>query len=218
MAAKQKAKRHAYIVGASFYGGPSDKTVNNSDPVGSSGTNLTGKSSFAELGMGHDLGGLPYGTKLILTYRESGETDRHTITVEKLDIGAGGAPVSGHARRIDIWYDAAKQLGDFTKKGTALVKIERVDGKPIAGPHDENTSKYGLGKTTVGAGILGTGLGPQTEEEGNEASEKAKSAIEHAGGFLGELSLEKIFKLLIALGLGAFALKVLTNAKIPIPV
>ena len=202
-------KRHAYIVGASFYGGPTDKTVNNSDPVGSSGTNLTGKNAFAELDMGHALGDLPYGTKLIVTYRESGETTPHSITVEKLDIGAGGSPVSGHARRVDLWYDAAKQLGNFTKVGTALIKIERADGKPIAGPHDENTKGYGLGKDVEYVGAGG--------EEANKAEEGAEKEVEKGLGFLGELSLEKIFKLLIALGLGAFALKTLTNAKLSIP-
>jgi hypothetical protein len=210
--AKKAKKRNAYVVGASEYGGPGDPS---SGHTGSSGVDLTGKDAFAELDMGHALGDLPYHTKLIITYRQSGETIPKSVTCEKLDIGAGGGPISGHARRVDLWYEVAKQLGF---KGTGLIMIERADGKPIAGPNDTNVAKYGLGNTTTGAGILGTGVGPQTEVEGHEASEEAAKAVEGVGGFLGELSLEKITKLVVAVGLGAFALKMLTNAKPSIPI
>ena len=142
--------------------------------IGSSGKDLTGKDAFAELGMGHTLGDLPYGTKLKVTFRGSGEEIPKTVVCEKLDIGLGGSPVKGHARRIDLWYEVANQLG-FTKYGTGLVMIERVDGKPIAGPNDTNTKGYGLGNTTEGTGTFGIGVGPTIAPE---ASEEVPKAIE----------------------------------------
>lgn len=210
-------KTHAYVVGASDYGGPGDPSTRGD--TGASGQHLTGKMAFAELSMGTALGHLPMGTKLRITYRKSGEELGKSVVAEKLDIGAGGDAVSGHARRIDLWYQTAKALGF---NGTGLVKIERLDGKPIAGPNDEKgAASYGIGNNTVGAGILGTGVGPQTETEGHEASEEVGKAVEGVGGFLGELSLAKIMKLLVALGLGAFALIWLSkqfDLPTPIPV
>lgn len=177
--APEPPKGHAYVVGASEYGGPGDSSTHGD--TGSCGGHLTGKPAFAELYMGNALGNLPCGTKVRITFRESGETLPKSIVAEKLDIGAGGAPVSGHSRRVDLWWETAKAIGF---KGTGLVRIERIDGKPIAGPSDTNVAHYGLGSTTTGTGILGTGVGPDV---GVETSEKAKEAVEGATAWVGEL-------------------------------
>lgn len=88
------------IVGASTYH-PDAFT----GTVGSSGESLLGKMAFAELNMGHALGDLPYHTKLKIS--RAGRS----VIGEKLDIGAGGGPVEGHPRDIDLWYQTANALG-----------------------------------------------------------------------------------------------------------
>lgn len=217
-----QSTRHAYVVGASEFGGPKDPKTGH---IGYHSNDLRGKPAFAELYMGSALGNLPFGTKLKITYRQSTETSAHTVVGEKLDIGAGGTPVQGHARRIDLWYELAAQL-HFS--GTGLVAIERLDGKPIIGPSDTNVSKYGLGATTVGAGILGTGIGPNTETEGSEASEKFKEAAEGAVSWAKELgkilsfigSSEgwvRIGKVVLGAGLLVIALSELTKISPEVP-
>lgn len=156
--------QNTYVVGASEYGGPHDPSTHGD--MGSCGQHLSGKMAFAELYMGNALGHLPCGTQLYVSMHQGGHQG---VIATKMDIGAGGAPVSGHARRIDLWYQTAQAIG-FS--GTGLVNIRRVDGKPIIGPSD---TEHG---TTTGAGVLGTGIGPNTEKEGDEASEKFKSAVE----------------------------------------
>ena len=218
----------SYVIAASEYGGPGDPS---SGHIGASGVDLTGKMAFAELDMGFSLGHLPMGTKLRIYRRESEETEPKVVIAEKLDIGRGGGPVSGHHRRIDLWYETAKALGFH---GLGFVQIERLDGKPIPQldrlnirrapiPHREGEGgPTPEGKhSTVGAGILGTGIGTQTEEEGNEASENFKNAVEAIPGFLGELTLKKVLLALVALGLGAFGLLWLSReitGGTPIPV
>lgn len=140
----QKVPQNAYVVGASIYGGPTDAS---SGHVGSDGTRLDGTMSIAELNMGTALGHLPYGTELYIKYNGT------TVKAVKHDIGLGGAPVQGHARRIDLWYQTAGALK--FNGGTGLVAIARVDGKPIIGPHDRiaelDPSKFGqLAPTQAG--------------------------------------------------------------------
>jgi hypothetical protein len=205
---KKTRKGNAYTVGASEYGGPGDPT---SGHIGSSGHDLTGTQSFAELLMGHALGDLPYGTKLRITYRSSGETNPRTVVAEKLDIGAGGTPVTGKnvgdgkqatkTRRVDLWYETAKALGFH---GLGLIQIERVDGRPIPGlgaaeePYNVHTATYGTGNTT--------------ESQQPEPGKKVGGV-----SFLEELSLKKIVLLLVALGLGAFGLMWLARDLSPVP-
>jgi hypothetical protein len=121
----------AYIVGASQYGGPGDPSTRGD--VGYHSNHLAGKMAFAELEMGHALGNLPYGTKLAIETFD-GKKGGKQIVAEKLDIGLGGAPVQGHARRVDLWWETAKALGF---NGTGLVRIRRIDGRPISGPNDK---------------------------------------------------------------------------------
>ena len=125
-----------------MYGGPSDPS---SGHKGADGTTLDGTMSIAELGMGAALGHLPYGTELYVNYNGK------TVKAVKHDIGLGGIPIQGHARRIDLWYETANALG-FS--GTGLVTVARVDGKPINGPHDTaqlDSSRFGqLAPTRAG--------------------------------------------------------------------
>lgn len=107
-----KFARGGRVVGASMYGGATDPT---SGTIGYRGDNLTGTMAFAELGMGKNLGNLPYRTKLDIGFGGK------TVTGTKLDIGAGGGNVNGHRRDIDLWYQLANALGFGT--GTGLVTI-----------------------------------------------------------------------------------------------
>ena len=103
-------------VGASMYGGPSDPS---SGTTGYKGDNLdSGPLAFAELGMGHNLGGLAYGAGLVISYKG------RAVTAYKLDIGAGGAAVQGHRRDIDLYYRTAAALG--FPNGLDLVQIRPV--------------------------------------------------------------------------------------------
>jgi hypothetical protein len=166
-----KPSGNFYVVGASEYGGPSDPS---SGTRGSCGKPLPGTHAFAELYMGNALGNLPCGTQLIMqTVGGSGAT----ITATKLDIGAGGAPVQGHARRVDLWYQTAQAMGF---KGTGLIRIKRVDGRPIIGPHDKET-----GSEAEGVGTFGIGVGPTVAPE---ASEKFKETVENIPNWAGGLT------------------------------
>lgn len=154
--------QYNYIVGASMYGGPTDPT---SGTHGYKGDLLTGKAAFAELSMGTALGMLPYRTKLIIRNTKT----KKEVIAEKLDIGLGGAPVEGHARRIDLWYQTAQAIG-FS--GVGLVEIERVDKKPIIGPHDSIA-----GNQEKGEFLLEPFGGPHSEGAAEAAVNAAKGAL-----------------------------------------
>lgn len=104
------------LVGASYYGGPTDHV---SGTVGAAGVSLPGTSSFAELAMGHALGGLPFHTKLKIS--RGGKS----VIAEKLDIGLGGGSVGGHNRAIDLWYETANALD---MGGLGVVKVSSLSG------------------------------------------------------------------------------------------
>lgn len=105
-------------VGASYYGGPRDPS---SGVTGYRGDNLMQHpDSYAELNMGHALGGLPYMTPL----RVTGPNGK-SMTLYKRDIGAGGGPVEGHPRAIDLWYEAAEPLG-VAQRGLATVDVQKM--------------------------------------------------------------------------------------------
>lgn len=109
------------LVGASYYGGPTDGV---SGTVGAAGVSLPGKDSFAELAMGKALGGLPFHTKLKIS--RGGKS----VIAEKLDIGLGGDDVNGHNRAIDLWYETAAKLG---LNGVGVVKVSSLDGSAAGG-------------------------------------------------------------------------------------
>jgi|GEM_PF-5979220 len=101
------------LVGASVFGGPGDPSTGT---VGYRGDHLPGKMAYAELDMGLALGSLPYKQKLKITHGGK------SVIAEKLDIGAGGGPVQGHHRAIDLWYQTAAKLGI---SGLGLVTISK---------------------------------------------------------------------------------------------
>lgn len=114
-----------YMIGASEYGqGESN--------FGSCRINSNSVYGFAELGpapaIGHALGTLPCGTKLRIRNPANGRE----VTAEKIDIGAGGNPVEGLVRRIDLHYRTAQALG-FS--GTGKVEVEKINaaGQPEGG-------------------------------------------------------------------------------------
>jgi TP901 family phage tail tape measure protein len=115
------------LVGASYYGGPTDGV---SGTTGAAGVSLPGTSSFAELAMGHALGGLPFHTKL--KFSRSGKS----IIAEKLDIGAGGDSVNGKNRAVDFWYEAGAKLGIGPSNGVGLVRVEPTDGSATTKTED----------------------------------------------------------------------------------
>lgn len=123
------------LVGASYYGGPTDHT---SGTVGSSGVSLPGKMAFAELAMGKALGGLPYHTKLKIGYNGK------SVVAEKLDIGLGGDDVNGKNRAIDLWYETANAIG---MPGTAVVKVSPASGSAVGGATGGGAKTHQLPKT-----------------------------------------------------------------------
>ena len=115
------AIRGGKVVGASTYH-PDAFT----GTVGAAGKSLVGTMSFAELGMGHNLGGLPFGAKLKVGYGD------RAVVAEKLDIGLGGGDVQGHRRDIDLWYETANALG-LPSNWLGLVKVAPASRGGFAG-------------------------------------------------------------------------------------
>jgi hypothetical protein len=139
-------------VGASTFGGPGDPGTGS---TGYRGDNLYQKpDSFAELKMGTALGGLPYMAGMKVTGPKGSKT------LYKRDIGLGGGPVSGHSRDIDLWFQAANDLG---VSGLGLVKVEpakarggRVGRGPVwGGWHGKGTDTVVHRPTVFGAGENG---------------------------------------------------------------
>lgn len=109
-----------------MYGGPADTS---SGCTGYRGFNLCAPGrwrSFAELGMGCNLpgqlgrgalGGLPNGARIRVLYRH------RKLTLVKRDCGAGGGPVGGFPRAIDIWWQAGVRL---RIPGLAVVQWRRL--------------------------------------------------------------------------------------------
>jgi hypothetical protein len=145
------------VVCASQYGGPSDPT---SGTHGYHGDDLRGKMAFAELRMGSALGGLPYRSKLAITY------NGRTVVAEKLDIGLGGAGCGGHSRAIDLWYETAQALGF---NGLGVVSVQNagqgsgkfqnaVNFPPYLGPGIPGTPEILPGESGI-QGLVEKGLG-----------------------------------------------------------
>jgi hypothetical protein len=134
------------IAGATEYGGPGDPS---SGTVGSSGVNLVSNpDSYAELGgytfaTADDLGGLPYGTPLRITWG-----GRSTIAY-KQDIGLGGGPIDGYPRVIDLWWALAGHLGIPYEDGrwSGPVKLERT---PATGAANTLGQTPALGQRSAG--------------------------------------------------------------------
>ena len=82
------------------------------------GDSLSGKMAFAELGMGNAMGNLPHMAPARISYKG------RSVIARKMDIGAGGGPVKGRPRAIDLWHETAAALG--FPFGTDLVKVQRM--------------------------------------------------------------------------------------------
>jgi hypothetical protein len=100
-------------VTASTFGGPSDPGTGS---TGYRGDNLyQHPDSFAELNMGTALGNLPYMAPITVTYKG------RSMVLYKRDIGAGGPGLNGTTRAVDVWFQAAQQLG---LPGLAVVTVQ----------------------------------------------------------------------------------------------
>ena len=92
----QAREVHWQTAGASVFGG----TCEPSEHTGYRGDYLPSRPwSFAELGMGSALGGLPYG----YTIRVLNPDTHRRRNIRKLDIGFGGSAVRGLRRSIDLY-------------------------------------------------------------------------------------------------------------------
>jgi hypothetical protein len=141
---------------ASEYGGPGDPSTKGD--LGSSGVHLTGRMAFAELNGGTALGKLPDGAKVAIKYR-----DRYVIA-ERLDIGAGGAPCSGHIRTIDLWYETARALGfpglgevEYIIQPTESAKIKQSEEEEKREKAENNPCNVKSGVPLIGGGVDATG-------------------------------------------------------------
>jgi len=97
------ARQVWHRAGASTFGGPCEP----SEHTGYRGDFLPARwRSFAELNMGTALGGLPYGARIrVLNLR----THRR-LNIRRRDIGAGGGPVFGVPRVIDLYFPVTRFL------------------------------------------------------------------------------------------------------------
>ena len=118
-------------VGATEYGGPGDPTT--AGDHGAYGS-LDGHMAYAELSTNPQapladldfgaLGHLAPHTELRIT------NQGRSVIAEKLDVGAGGGPIDGRPRVIDLWWQTAEALG-FA--GAGLVQIEAASpGTPLS--------------------------------------------------------------------------------------
>ncbi|MBJ7347284.1 MAG: hypothetical protein JHC87_01790 [Thermoleophilaceae bacterium] len=116
---RSNCRAHAQRFGASWYGGSGDSGTPGS--TGASGVNLNGHMAFAELNMGRAMGGLPMFTWRYLHH------GNHTIHAQKLDIGAGGGPVNGFPRAIDLWHQTAAAL----HMGNGVVVVTKLPCRSV---------------------------------------------------------------------------------------
>ena len=105
-----KKKRRACIngaitTGATWYGGSGDSMT--SGTAGAYGDLSSHPWSFAELGMGSAMGGLPPLSWWYVHSKNNGKTKQ----AQKRDIGGGGGPVNGLTRGFDAWHPLAQYLG-----------------------------------------------------------------------------------------------------------
>lgn len=128
------------VVAASVFGGPRDPSTGS---TGYKGDDLRKHpDSFAELSKNPNsldfsaLGNLPYMAPITVTDIATGRS----VTLYKRDVGAGGRGVGNHPRAVDIWYQAAQQIG---LSGVGLVRVS-------FGSNAGNTVNSGPGVTRPG--------------------------------------------------------------------
>lgn len=100
---RKKCIKRSILTGASYYGYGDNYPANSA--AGAYGT-LT-NNSFAELGMGNAMGGLPPNSWWYVSHVGSG----FAVRGEKRDIGAGGGPIAGLPRGIDLYEPFLNALG-----------------------------------------------------------------------------------------------------------
>jgi hypothetical protein len=112
---RKRCIKHAITSGATWYGGSGDSMT--SGTSGAYGDLSSHPWSFAELGMGRAMGGLP---PLSWWYVRgpNGKVKR----AQKRDIGGGGGPVNGVTRGFDAWHPLAQYLGLM---GNGVVQLHR---------------------------------------------------------------------------------------------
>lgn len=138
-------------VTASVFGGPSDPGTGS---TGYRGDNLyQHPDSFAELGGGSALGNLPYMTPVTISY------NGRSVTLYKRDIGGGGPGLGGTMRAVDVWFQAAQQLG---LNGLAVVTIT-VGQAPLVQASTAPAAACSSQAVPVGAVINDAQLGPTTD-------------------------------------------------------
>lgn len=112
---------HWNRAGASTFGGPCEP----SEHTGYRGDYLPDRwQSFAELGMGTMLGGLPHNARI----RVLNPRTHRRLNLLKRDIGGGGGPVFGLPRSIDLYWKATSYLtpGASCSSWTGVVLWRRV--------------------------------------------------------------------------------------------
>lgn len=150
------------IVGASTYGGPADTVSNPTYGAWGPSHPFAGHNAFAELAMGHALGGLNFGTKLKIS--RAGQS----VIAEKMDIGLGGGDAGGKNRAIDLHYEtgvALGVLGGGTNAWLGTVKVAPADGSAASGGTKSKPPepKVVEGKWKVPTGGVGPGKGGKAE-------------------------------------------------------
>lgn len=94
---------HWHSAGASTFGGPCQP----SEHTGYRGDHLpTRWRSFAELGNGGALGGLPYMARI----RVLNPATHRRLNIRKRDIGLGGSSVAGLLRSLDLYWRVTSYL------------------------------------------------------------------------------------------------------------
>lgn len=109
---------HWQRAGASIYGGACEY-----GHIGYRGDDLRSRwHSFAELGMGSALGGLPYLARI----RVLNPRNHRRLTILKRDIGGGGGNVFGLRRSIDLWQPVATRVFGASCSWTGAILWRRV--------------------------------------------------------------------------------------------
>ena len=157
----------ATLFGGHFVGGawkptndvqnPSGKGNGNDDNgVGNSPLGIVGRTGYAELSISANsrdysaLGKLPQQTKLEIIYNGK------SIIAEKLDVGAGGAPINGKPRAIDIWWETARLLN---MTDSSVVTIRAVDPSTPLTPLNGKALTAGVSNTPTTATAATTTAG-----------------------------------------------------------
>lgn len=78
--------------------------------------------SFAELGMGSAMGGLPHNAEVRVLYPPTGRK----ITIRKRDIGLGGGGIGGLPRAIDLYHPVAARIAKAGCNWTGKVLWRRL--------------------------------------------------------------------------------------------